>query len=255
MKDWFKKHFTVRKVLFASSLLLILVSFVAVDFRGRQKEEVFINIDEKDGNFFVVREDVLDIIDEIKRDHPTTARLHKIGLRPIEEKLRSIDFVLDAQVSRDLKGNLIVEIEQDQPIARILASDGGGAYISEDLDLLGLSDSYSARVLLLSGAGSDSLLSKPFINSTKGQEICRFVKYINRHPFWKAQIAQLDFDENLDMVVYTQVGKEKFQFGQAKNFEDKLEKMKLFYDEIVPKKGWGHYKVVKLQYKDQIVCD
>ncbi len=197
----------------------------------------------------------MEIIEEIKREHPTTAQLHKIGLREIEERLRSIDFVLDAQVSRDLKGNLIVEIEQDQPIARLIGSNGDGGYISDDLDILGLSDSYSARVLLLTGPGADSLFSKQFIESEEGQEVCRFIQHINRDPFWKAQIAQLDFDEDLDMVLYAQVGKERFEFGQAKGFEEKLKKMKIFYEEIVPKKGWGHYRVVKLQYEGQIVCD
>ncbi|MDW7691255.1 hypothetical protein R9C00_19115 [Flammeovirgaceae bacterium SG7u.111] len=248
------KKLSVRQVLFSISVVLILTGFIVVDFSKAKDENIVINIDEKNGYYFVTKDDVVRLIDEIKFEHPTASRLNRIELKSIEEKLKSIDFVLDAQVSRDLKGNLIINIEQDQPIARLIGNNGDGGYISRDRDLLNLSDGYAARVMLISGSGADSLLKSEFLHSEQGKELCEFVEYINSEPFWRAMVTQLDLDSDMDITIYPQIGKQRFEFGKSEGYLKKLKKMQTFYDEIVPKKGWGEYKVVKLQYEGQIVC-
>lgn len=235
-------------------LLLVLVSFIGVKFYSFSNENIVINIDDKNGNYFVSTEDVEKIIEDLKVKHPTSNRLKSIDLKTIENALKSIDFVLDAQVSRDLKGNIIIDIEQHKPIARIMTDNGEGAYINESNQLLDLSDNYAARVMLVTGSGADSLMSNEFLNSYYGKKICKFIKHLNYDEFWKAQVAQLDFDEELEIKLYPQVGIQVFEFGSAENYEAKLNKMEIFYNEIVPKKGWGEYKLVKLQYNGQIVC-
>jgi cell division protein FtsQ len=55
--------------------------------------------------------------------------------------------------------------------------------------------------------------------------------------------------------MYQQVGKQVIEFGEAKDIEEKFKKINLFYEEILPAKGWNTYSRVNVKYKGQIVCE
>jgi cell division protein FtsQ len=251
------RRFNLRSplnILSVVALALTLVGLFSYQQSLPDTDEYIIHIADKHGNVFVNREEVVKVLNKVRHDHPNTTRLNKIALKTLEDSLRAVDFVKEAQVSRDLRGNLVIDIYQDQPIARLVGPSGKGGYISSDGDVLSLSRNYAARVLVITGSGADSLLNEQFLDSLEGRKVCDFINHISEDPFWKALIAQIDIGHDMDMNLYTQVGKQTFQFGKAENFEPKLKKMKLFFEEIAPKKGWNAYQVVKLQYDGQIVC-
>jgi cell division protein FtsQ len=44
-------------------------------------------------------------------------------------------------------------------------------------------------------------------------------------------------------------------FGDAKDFEEKFEKLKTFYTEGLNKTdGWNKYSTINIKYKNQVVC-
>ncbi len=250
---WFKLKSTLN-ILFLVALVLTVVGIVGVPLHRKNLENYVISIDEKGGNHFVSEEDVVGIVEQLKMANPNGNSLGGIDLKIIEDSLRAIDFVLDAQVSRDLKGNMVIDIRQDSPVARLLPESGEGVYISKDLDILGLSSNHAARVLLVSGSGADSLARPDFFQTEEGRQISELVSFINEDDFYRAQIAQLAIDKHFNIKVYPQVGQQVFEIGKAAGFQSKFKKMQVFYNEIIPKKGWAAYNLVKLQYKGQIVC-
>lgn len=177
-----------------------------------------------------------------------------ISLKEIEKTLNDVDFIKEAQVSKDLKGQLIIDVVQDRPIARIMASNGKSAYVNQSMQLIDLSKKYTARVLLITGQGAGLLLKRDFFDKPEGKSLFKLINHLNNDRFWHAQIAQIELNKDLELTLYTQVGSEMIEFGTAEDFSKKLGKLKIFYNEIIPKKGWNTYKVVKLQYKDLIVC-
>ncbi|EKD31744.1 MAG: hypothetical protein ACD_77C00260G0001, partial [uncultured bacterium] len=50
------------------------------------------------------------------------------------------------------------------------------------------------------------------------------------------------------------VGQQEIMFGRPDDVEVKFEKLLSFYKNIIPNEGWEKYKVVDLQYNNQIVC-
>jgi len=248
------KSISTITALFAVALVLTVVGIIGVPLHMPDNDHYIIRIDSESGNHFVSEQDVANIIEGLKFEERETNKLSNIELRKIESALKQIDFVQEAQVSRDLKGNLIIEIKQDSPVARVFPDKGKGAYIGSDFNLIGLSESYAARVLLITGSGADTLLTEGFFESELGQEMGELIQFIDQEDFWKAQIVQLDIDENLNIALYPQVGKQVFEIGKVTGFQEKFEKVRIFYDEIVPKRGWGTYSVVKVQFDGQIVC-
>ncbi|MBT30819.1 MAG: hypothetical protein CMO01_14270 [Thalassobius sp.] len=249
----FPKKFTTINIILAVSLVLIAAGYIFYRYPILGDDTIIINVDDDSGNFFVSKENVKEIIDSLKLDNPSR-RVSNMQLKMIEKALEQQDFILDAQVSRDLKGNIIIDIAQEQPIARLMGNNGKGAYINKEKKIIELSDNFSARVMVISGEGADSLMSPGFMDSKVGQDFYDFIDYIKADEFWNPQVAMLDVDKDFEVTIYPQVGQHLFEFGYFGNFEKKFNKMKIFYNEIIPKKGWGAYRLVKVQYNGQIVC-
>ena len=68
-----------------------------------------------------------------------------------------------------------------------------------------------------------------------------------------AHFITLDKKGNIKM--YTQVSKQVVEFGRPEEIEEKFKKLKIFYKEILPAKGWNSYDKVSVKFKDQIVCE
>jgi cell division protein FtsQ len=117
-------------------------------------------------------------------------------------------------------------------------------------------DKFSSRVVLISGAFSRMLIKKENVTTHElGLELMDMLELIREDDFWKAQIAQLDIDGNGRVVVYPQVGGEVIEFGRLGNSEEKLKKLRVYYKEILPQKGWNKYSKVNLEFEGQIVAE
>jgi cell division protein FtsQ len=181
-------------------------------------------------------------------------RLEELDTKALERTLRENMFVAECHVSKDVAGNLVVDIRENKPLARILTNFGKGGYLSEKGEILPLSERSTARVLMICGRGSEKMLKSDFWKSETGQRIFNFIDFIEKNEFWKAQVAEVHFDEHYNAVLYPHVGDERIEIGIPDNFQKKFENLMIFYKKIVPHKGWQVYKNVNLKIDNQIIC-
>jgi len=246
-------------VFLAIIVLVVTVSFVTNEYMATNPmDKITINLDES-GNLFVsedgIREEILKVVEaSFTGEEGKKPTKNSIDLNQLEQDLLRYSFVKEAQASWDLKGNLVIDVLQDEPVARVLATKGQGAYISRENHLLPLSKDFSARVMLITGAGADSLLSETFLRGPKGTQITNLLNHINRDAFLAKQITQVEISKWMGVTLHPQIGRHRIDFGKAENFEEKFEKLDIFYKRIVPKAGWKKYRKVSLQYEGQIVC-
>jgi cell division protein FtsQ len=163
--------------------------------------------------------------------------------------------ILDAELFGDLKGNLIVNVELRRPIARIVQNDAPDAYIAEDGVVMPVSEKYTSRVVLISGAVKQLLESEDLNKSEEGKQLLEMIEYINEDKFWKAQVAQLDIAKNGKISIYPQVTGQLVEFGKPENIEVKFNKLMVFYKEILPTRGWTRYERVNLEYEGQVIAE
>ncbi|WP_044205390.1 cell division protein FtsQ/DivIB [Flammeovirga sp. OC4] len=215
--------------------------------------ELVINVTNYNAPRFVEDTEVKDAITKMNLERKD---LNQISIKEIENSLNAIQFVRKAEVSRDVSNNLIIDIEQDRPIARVITPSGKSTYINKEGKLIGLSKKYAARVLLITGDGTEKLMShKYWSEEVFGQNLLYFINKLNNDRFWNAQLTQLDLKRDMTITAYPQVGKERIEFGKPLDFDQKLGKLKVYYNTILSSKGWNVYKKIKLQYKGQIVCN
>lgn len=253
MMRWRK---TVRTALWIL-MLTATVAFVEHRRGKRTCQQLVIRIAQTGEHRFINQDDIRQLVTQ---QHTTTlegTRLRDINLKMLEKNVATNNYVQHVNVYHDLAGNVVVQTRQNRPVARISpprGADRPDAYLGADGRLLPLSERFTARVVVLSGDYTDSLLNVSVPEDSVGAQILELVHYVEQDEFWHAQIAQIDIDKYGEITLYPQVGKQRIAFGGANRLAEKFDKLTVFYDQILPRKGWNHYEQISLKYQNQIVC-
>ncbi|MFD2202295.1 cell division protein FtsQ/DivIB [Shivajiella indica] len=251
MKIRFKKGFLFTILII---VLVVFIGFIEKKSAERKFNGVEVYVKAVSDVYFV---DEKEILGTLQTEFPLLKQglsLSEINLNRIEKKVESHPFVKNAEVYGDQKGNVRVEIEQHVPIARITRPRAADGYISSEGLILPTSNKYTSRVLILYGGYAEALLETKDLNKSN-PKLLELIRHIQEDPFWKAQITELEIGRKNDIKMHQQVGKQVIEFGDASEIEEKFKKINLFYDEILPSKGWNTYSRINVKYKGQIVCE
>ncbi len=234
---------------------MLLIGFADKDDSRAVCNNVIISIDNQLDNHFVDNNDVRSMITNGNTEILEGTSFGDLKVRTLENRLLANRYVETAEIFRDLKGNLLVNVALRRPQARVVQANGPDAYISEDGTILPVSDKFSSRVLLISGAVSQELATSENVVSSGYDKIFELIKFINANEFWRAQIAQVEVIKEDEIKLHPQVTKQYIEFGDLNNIEDKFERLGVFYSQILPAKGWNSYSRVNVKYKNQIICE
>jgi cell division protein FtsQ len=241
------------------AVALIGVSFLIAFSERKQSgavcKDIVVELDNLRENHFMDEADVLKLVESSGQPIKGVS-LKRLNLNIIESKLKYDKHILDADLYGDLKGNLVVDVELRRPIARIVQADAPDAYISEDGVIMPVSEKYTSRVVLISGAFVKNLLESGDLNKTdEGKQLLEMIEFINEDKFWRAQVAQLDINSAGKVFIFPQVTGQRVEFGKPENIETKFKKLMIFYKEILPQRGWTRYERVNLEYEGQVIAE
>ncbi|MDD3567699.1 MAG: hypothetical protein PHT92_04790 [Bacteroidales bacterium] len=265
MKRWKAALWNFIKWMLLGTYLIVALSFVNNKSGMVTCTEININIADSLSNAFVTKADVLKTIE---REHSNLIGipLSMINTYEIEQQLRSMQAVKNAEVYKTLNGNISIDIEQRKPIVRIINGQGQSYYIDVEGKTLPLSSKFTSHVLVVNGNISEPFKVEPNIDITKwdregkGSEspliarLFNFARFVTNDPFWRAQITQIYVDSPHNIELIPRVGPHTVILGSLDDYETKLAKLKLFYERALPEEGWNKYKEINLKYKNQIVC-
>lgn len=255
MKIRWTKILNISKVIILVSVIFGSIGLVEKQYGTRVCTAINVEIDNQYQNYFINEGDVIDLITHGGENRIVGEPFDNLSLKDIENELLSTKFIRNAEVYKDLEGELVISINQSRPIARLMSSKMNDRYISDRGEVLPLSKRYTARVLLIDGAFADNAKLYDLMETEYGENLMGLLKFIENDPFWKAQIAQMSIDKKGNINMLTQVSKQVVEFGRPLEIEDKFLKLKIFYKDILPAKGWNSYNRVSVKFKDQIVCE
>lgn len=239
---------------------IVVIVFALIAFTERMKTDasvksIHVEISNLNENHFLDEEDIIRLM-QWNQERMKGAAVETINFRELEGRIKKDPFIRDAEIYSDLKGNVMVNVELRRPVARIVRNDGPDGYIAEDGTIMPVSEKFTARVIIISGAFIRQILSVRNINALpEGQQLMEMIETIRDDEFWNAQIAQLDIDSKCKVTVLAQIGDENIEFGRPENLEVKFRKLKIFYKEILPRVGWNKYDRVNLEFEGQIVAE
>ena len=253
-----KIKFNIKRELKIGAALAVLFFFIGFSERKQGMvavKDIIIKVENVNENQFLDEQDIINLM-QLDQENLKGATLDRLNMKEIEKRIKTNRFVEDAELYSDLKGNLIVKAILRRPVARIVRNDGPDGYIAEDGTVMPVSDKFTTRVVLLSGPFSRLLLQTENLNrSIEGKQLMEMLAIIREDEFWRAQIAQLDIDNNARVNIFPQVGGQLIEFGKPENLELKFKKLRIFYKEILPQKGWNAYERVNLEYEGQIIAE
>ncbi len=184
------------------------------------------------------------------------SKITDIDLKSLELRIKSHKFVREAQVYRDLAGNLNIKIKQNRPIARIVHDNSEeDVYIDDEGNILPLSERFTARVIPITRSLFRPAQTKSFYQDSLGRAYLDLLKFIEKDAFWKAQLAEMQIDAKGKVVFMPQVGTQAIEFGKPEEVEQKFKKLLVFYKKVLPAMGWDRYKRINLEFDDQIICE
>lgn len=174
-----------------------------------------------------------------------------IDLRKIEDGLRKLQSIEDVAVFTNVGdngvksfGTLVVKIIQRHPIFRVVGQ-GASFYMDKYGKLIEWTPRYTPRVLIVGGIVSVDFARK---------KLLPLVVYLNNDPFLSAQIDQVYVNAIGELSMVPRVGEQLILFGGPDDFQVKFRNLKALYTEGFKNGGWGRYKTINVEFRNQVVC-
>ncbi len=246
-----------KKLLWASAVVL-LVGVAGLGWFSANKRVVtgiLVTVIDKPLYEFVSEKEIQETILKSGLCQIGSSRLEDLDLRAIEEKVQTYNFVSECHAAKDLAGNLVVEVKQNRPLARIFRPNMQSEYLAANGKLMALSKKYTARVPVLTGEGTYKIKGNYCIEDSIGKQLFKFFDFVESQEFWKTQITQIEWDKKNQIAFYTLAGNQRIEIGKAEYLDEKFAKLMTFYKEIIPVKGWGKYHRINVAYDKQIICE
>ena len=180
--------------------------------------------------------------------------LKNIDVGRAERILEKNPFVKNADVYIDNTNTINVEIEQREPIVRVIDGEGRNYYLDEAANYMPLSEHHTARVLVLTGFIQPHEPNFMKLPRHRLKNLFELTQIVRADEFFYHLIEQIHVSQNGDIIFIPKLGKQQILFGKYLNIEEKLQRLKIFYKEALPRTGWAKYEMIDIRFKDQIVC-
>lgn len=243
--------------------IVVMLGFVNKNQNERllKPNNVRIDIDYETENRFVDEDDVK--VHVINPNDSVLKNLAQFNILEIEKRINNNPAIKDAQVYKTIDGQIHVRVKQRLPIVRIF-SKNDSYYLDEFGNVMPLSNKYTARLLVVSGHLNEPFAARYQLNyqflpdslqpKTLLDDIFILSDYIQKSPFWSAQIEQVYVNKDLEFELIPKVGNHKIVLGGIDFLDKKFSKLMIFYQKGLPKTGWNEYSAINLKFKNQIVC-
>lgn len=235
-------NWMIIKILVLLTLLGLLIGATHHRNQSRLIKKTNIAINHKQGNYFVNDSVVLRTFDSGLQPLQKTT-INKLKINELEKWLQQNPYIEQANVYANLNAEVTTTIEQKIPIARI-KNKQDEFYLTKDAERIPLSGMHSAKVILVQGN----------ITPNDYQELAHFINYINADKLLKKHIVGIQKQSINLFTLNVNWGKYKIELGSLKNIEKKLNNLKIFYRQQLPKVGAEYYSKINLGLNNQIVA-
>jgi cell division protein FtsQ len=146
---------------------------------------------------------------------------------------------------------------QNNPILRIINSNGTQYYIDDEGNICNILRHKAANVLIANGDIKENLKGLQKIDSSQTPityNIYTLTTIIRKVTILYNQIDQIYYVKNGTYELLPKVGDYVIKLGDMDKIDDKLIKLNNLYKEGFSEFGWDNYSEVKLEFEGQAVC-
>jgi cell division protein FtsQ len=242
--------------------LFVVSGFISIQQHNTVCNKVKVIVTDSTSRRFIRQGDIRDILKKNKKiciGDP----LNKINTNDIEQMVLSNTIIKDCKVFTTVDGKINIEVNQREPIVRIIDGKGQSYYLDMDGSIINKSRRFTPRLLVVNGNirtpfslnKVENIFDKRFDKTAiRLRDIYTLANFINNDDFWNAQIEQLYVNSKGEFEMIPRVGPHIIILGDIEDYKAKFDKLWLFYNEGLNYVGWNQYQKINLKYKDQVVC-
>ena len=171
--------------------------------------------------------------------------MDRIHTKTLEKELNKHPLINEAQCYKTPSGKLCVEVTQRVPILRIMSNNGENYYLDNKGKVMPPAAKCVAHRAIVTGNVEKSFAMK---------DLYKFGVFLQNNPFWEAQIVQINVLPGKEIELIPRVGNHIIYLGKLEHFEDKLGRLKTFYEKGLNQVGWNKYSRISLEFGNQIIC-
>jgi len=223
------------------SLVIFLFSFTSKrnNYRKLTKSEVYF-VDPE--NLFIKQTMVNKLLIENNAD-ASSIQKEQLDLNKLENSIDQSPMIEKSEVFVSIDGVLKVIVKQKTPVARVFDNDAS-FYIDYQGNNMPLSDSFTARVPLVSGS----------INEKNKDDLNKLFRFVFDDDFLKKNIIGIQILPDGSLMMRSRNFNYEIDFGKTINIESKFQNYKAFYQKAVLDSSLYNYKKINLKFTRQVVC-
>ncbi len=172
----------------------------------------------------------------------------------IKNHIDKLDIVKKAIIYIDIDNTLYINIYLKTFLLKIINlykdcyfvdTDGYKINFYRDIDVLLNIEGYIEERLLYDNS---------HIETNTVMQLYKLGVFCSKETFWIKNIKSINVNLKQEIEIMTYWSDTIFLIEDSSNLEDKFNKLLIFYYKIIPKIGNKQYKIVNIQYTNQIIC-
>ncbi|MBQ4366476.1 MAG: hypothetical protein II786_00145, partial [Muribaculaceae bacterium] len=238
------------KRLIQYSILLVLAAGLATGIlwaRGKSQGELCTVVDVQvinaDSTAFVTPQGVLN---DLKSQGIKIVGKHMgdINASDIEEALKQSPYLENADLVKCQEGKVLIRVSQLVPVLRVF--DGEASYyVNRAGKHMVATSNYHCDVPVIQGH---------FTRKYPATRLLPLIDYVESDSLLHSLITMYVVRDSNNIILVPHLSGHVINMGNVDNFQNKFAKLKLFYNEVLPKRGWNTYDTISLKWNHQIVA-
>jgi len=252
IKKSIKKAFLIAAWLVVCSGMLTLLIAANQKTQDHVCKKVIITINGNGEKYSIDKGDIMRLLQTATHSKLLQQPVSAFNIANLENFLKEDTWIGDANIYFDSQDVMHVLVSENEPVARIFTASGASFYIDSAARRMPLLPKVSMRLPVFTNY-PDRI--RP---NAKDSALVAGVKslalFINKDAFWSAQIAQIDIAEAGTFEAIPMIGNHIIKMGKADHIDQKFKRLFLFYKQVLSKTGFDKYKVLNIEFDNQVVA-
>lgn len=171
--------------------------------------------------------------------------MRQIDASHIEHVLGQSDYLENVECVKAKDGEIIIRATQLVPVLRVFDADNVSYYVNAAGKRMNATSTFHSDVPVVQGH---------FTDTYPATRLLPLVRYVESDTLLRSLVSMYTMRDSNNIFITTNIVGHVVNIGPVKDYANKLEKLKLFYQQVMPAKGWDTYDTISVKWSHQVVA-
>lgn len=171
-------------------------------------------------------------------------RMGDINASEIEEALRLSPYLENADIVKCQDGKVLIRVSQLVPVFRVF--DGGSSYyVNRAGKHMSATNYYHSDVPVVQGH---------FTRKFPPTHLLPLIDYVENDSLLHSLVTMYIVRDTNNIILVPSISGHVVNIGNVSGLDNKFAKLKLFYREVMPQRGWNTFDTISVKWNHQVVA-